>query len=256
MSSMYKSMLGRSGNADQDLATPDRMQGTHSKSMLVIDLDRLHVGDNVRRDIDPEAVRQIAESLRLMGQKQPISVRWDGSRWEIVAGQTRYLAAKSIGMASLQCVVDDQPMDESTRAAVQLVENTARRDMSDLDTARAIRGLMDHRQCTAAEAASICGRSESWVSRKLALLKLPEAEQAKLATGKMAKLEARAAVVKTPKRKGKRRQPLRVKLTQGSITVEITWRKQADQTTAAAALLQLAAVAEQWDADQRAKEAA
>ena len=116
------------------------------------------------------------------------------------------------GLTALACRPEESIVDANTGATLQLLKNAAPRNMSDLDMARAIQQLMDRCQFTASEAANICGRSKSWVSRKLALLQLSEAEQAKLAAGEMPRLAARAAVVKRRKaRKGQRRKTLTVK---------------------------------------------
>lgn len=116
------------------------------------------------------------------------------------------------GLTTLVCRPNESVIDANTGATLQLLKNAAPRDMSDLDIARSIQRLMYDRQCTGAEVANALGRSTSWVSRKLSLLKLTEADQAKLATGEMPKMAAMAAVVKRRKaRKERRRKPLTVK---------------------------------------------
>lgn len=256
MGSAYKQILALGGQGDMadSLRPRARDQGVRQAQLLIIDLDRLRSGKNVRTDIPDDDVRQLADSLKAVGQQQAISVRWDGEAWAIISGHTRYHAAKLAGLTSLKATVHETHLTAEQEHVMQLVENTARRDMSDLDTAAAVQQLMQARQCTAAEAATIIGRSESWVSRKLALLRLPEAQRAHLASGKMTKAEARAQVVKRPS--GRRRGPDPVQLRLGGVTVQITWRRAGDRTTVAAALDQVRDLAEQLDREQQTKGAA
>jgi ParB/RepB/Spo0J family partition protein len=256
MGSAYKQMLaiGGQGEIADSLRPRARDQGVRQAQLLVIDLDRLRSGKNVRTDMPEDDVRQLAESLKAVGQQQAISVRWDGEAWAIISGHTRYHAAKLAGLTSLKATVHETHLTPEQEQVMQLVENCARRDMSDLDTATSVQELMQARQCTMAEAGKIIGRSESWVSRKLQLLRLPDAEKAKLANGKLSKTEARAQVVKRPS--GRRRGPDPVQLRLGGVTVQITWRRAGDRTTVAAALDQVRGLAEQLDREQQAKDAA
>lgn len=256
MGSAYKQILAMGGQGEMadSLRPRARDQGVRQAQLLVIDLDRLRSGKNVRKDMPEEDVRQMAESLKAVGQQQAISVRWDGEAWAIISGHTRYHAAKLAGLTSLKATVHETHLTPEQEQVMQLVENCARRDMSDLDTATSVQELMQARQCTMAEAGRIIGRSESWVSRKLQLLRLPEAQKAKLASGKLSKTEARAQVVKRPS--GRRRGPDPVQLRLGGVTVQITWRRASDRTTVAAALDQVRGLAEQLDREQQGKDAA
>lgn len=253
MGMAYKGLLGKAGADDEIFADRSKADGTSKKSLLVIDLERIIPDpDNPRRNVDPQAVAEMATSMRELGQQQPIKVRWTGSKWMIILGHTRYQAAKAAGMTSLEAVVCEQPISDSEKLSMQLIENCSRRDMNPIDQARSFRELMDRDGLTGKQLAARLGISESKVSRELALLKLPEAEQQKMASGQTGRAAARAAVVKRPKaRKGRRRKPLTVKLVQGGVTVEITWRKQSDETSAVQALMRMHDVAAEWDEAQQ-----
>lgn len=124
-----------------------------------------------RRHFDPEALEELAASIREVGILQPLSVRRRDNRWELVAGERRLRAAKLAGLDQVPCLA--VAADDRGSSLLALVENLQRRDLDFWEEAMALRRLMDEWQLSQEECAKRIGKSQSAVANKLRLLKLP-----------------------------------------------------------------------------------
>jgi ParB/RepB/Spo0J family partition protein len=246
--SSYRSKLG---TLVPPTITPSaKHQGVRQDVLHHIDLDRLlPSADNPRSSYPEDVIQQLADSLLELGQQEPITCYWSTveQRYVILSGHCRYHAAKRAGLPSLAAVVVSEDIDAMRLLAKRMAENTARSDLHPLDAAKAIRQLMDGRQLTQQQVAKMLGRSQAWVSGQLALLALPEDQQSKLSTGAIPMQQARAAVVKRPR---KRRGPKQIRLQLGGLVAVLTFKRVQDECTAGEALERLRAVADQLDARQ------
>jgi len=126
-----------------------------------------------RRKVDAEALSGLAESVRAQGIIQPVVVRpIEGGRYELIAGERRWRAAKAAGLATVPALVRDTDDRESLLLA--LVENVAREDLSAVEEARAYALLQDEFQLSLGDVAERVGRSKPSVSNRLRLLELPD----------------------------------------------------------------------------------
>jgi ParB family chromosome partitioning protein len=107
-------------------------------------------------------------SIAEHGVLQPLLVRLDGARVELVAGERRLRAARLAGLTRVPCTVTD-----GDPAILALVENLHRRDLSPLEEAQALASLQRERGLSLAELAAIAGKAKSTVSEILSLAKLP-----------------------------------------------------------------------------------
>jgi len=125
-----------------------------------------------RRKFDAEALQSLADSIRSQGVVQPIVARpaAGGGRFEIVAGERRWRAAKMAGLTTIPTVVRQIP--DRTAMAVALVENIQRADLNPLEEAEALRRLIDECGLTHELTAEAVGRSRAAVSNLLRLLDL------------------------------------------------------------------------------------
>ncbi|OPZ60370.1 MAG: putative chromosome-partitioning protein ParB [Synergistetes bacterium ADurb.Bin520] len=128
-----------------------------------------------RQEFDAEALRQLGESLREHGVLQPLLVRRkapdDGpERYEIVAGERRWRAARAVGLPLVPVRVLE--LDDTQAAEIALVENIQREDLSPLEVAEALEELVDKHGLTQEEAATRIGWSRAAVANKLRLLQL------------------------------------------------------------------------------------
>ena len=146
-----------------------------------------------RRRFEPEAASGLASSIRLQGVLQPIVVRrrTEGG-FELIAGERRWRAARSAGVATLPAVVRD--VGDRDSLLLGLVENVAREQLSPVEEARAYASLVDEFELSLGDVADRVGRSKSAVSNRLRLLELPEEVLWMLARGDMSEGHARAVL--------------------------------------------------------------
>jgi ParB family transcriptional regulator, chromosome partitioning protein len=126
-----------------------------------------------RRRFDAEGITELAESVRAQGLVQPVVVRPAGAgAWELIAGERRWRAARTAGLATIPALVRESDDRESLLLA--LVENVAREDLSPIEEARAYAVLIDEFGLSLGEVAERVGRSKPTVSNRIRLLELPE----------------------------------------------------------------------------------
>jgi len=125
-----------------------------------------------RTHMDETSLEELAESIRQQGVMQPVLVRplADG-RFEIIAGERRWQAARRAGLADVPAVVREVP-DEAA-LVMALIENIQRENLNPLEEAAGIQRLIDEFRMTHEAAAQAVGRSRSAVSNLLRLLALP-----------------------------------------------------------------------------------
>lgn len=128
--------------------------------------------DQPRRNFDAEALSQLADSIAANGILQPILVRETGDRYEIIAGERRFRAARLAGLSEIPALVLEA--DDEAAAKYALIENLQREDLNPYEEAAAIRKLMDEYGLSQEQVAGSIGRSRSAVANALRLLDLPE----------------------------------------------------------------------------------
>lgn len=128
--------------------------------------------DQPRKNFEPEALAQLADSIAANGVLQPILVRQTGDRYEIIAGERRFRGAKLAGLAEIPALVLDA--DDLTAARYALIENLQREDLNPYEEAVAYDRLMREFGLSQEEIAGQLGKSRSAVANALRLLDLPE----------------------------------------------------------------------------------
>ncbi|WP_031473876.1 ParB/RepB/Spo0J family partition protein [Agathobaculum desmolans] len=124
-----------------------------------------------RKYFDPEAIAQLAESIRQYGVLNPLTVRrLPTGGYELVAGERRLRAARVAGLNDVPCLVIAADNEDSS--AIALVENLQRRDLDFFEEAQGFRRLIDQYGLTQEEAARKVGKTQSAVANKLRLLRL------------------------------------------------------------------------------------
>ena len=156
-----------------------------------------------RTRMDEGALYELAESIKAQGIMQPILVRKldddalgiarygeSAGRYEIIAGERRFRAAKLAGLDSVPVLVKDVP--DHAAAAMALIENIQREDLNPLEEAQGLSRLIKEFGLTHEEAAQAVGRSRSAASNLLRLLNLAEPVQSMLMAGDLDMGHARA----------------------------------------------------------------
>ena len=143
-----------------------------------------------RLNFDEDGLRELAASIKQHGIIQPLVLRRLGEKYEIIAGERRYKAAKMAGLISVPAIISN--MDDNQSAEVAIVENIQRRDLTAIEEAKSYKSLLDKGYLTQEELAKKMGISQSSISNKLRLLTLDEAVQNALMEGKISERHARS----------------------------------------------------------------
>ena len=122
-----------------------------------------------RKIFCPEAMTELAESIRRHGILQPLSVRRVGLNYELIAGERRLRAAQLAGLTEIPCIVMN--MDEQESAVAAMIENLQRQDLDFIEEAQGISLLMAHGNLSQEQAAKLLGKSQSAVANKLRILR-------------------------------------------------------------------------------------
>ena len=154
-------------------------------ALLELPLAQLSAGAHQpRRHFDEAALEELTESIRAQGVVQPIVVRPLGNdRYEIVAGERRWRAARRAGLSSIPAVV--KSMDDRSAMAVALVENIQRADLNALEEAEALKRLIVECGLTHEACATAVGKSRAAVSNLLRLMDMQADVQALLRAGQL-----------------------------------------------------------------------
>jgi len=124
-----------------------------------------------RSGFDPDALQQLADSIRVQGVVQPIVVRRIADeRYELIAGERRWRAAQQAGLTTIPALV--RAVSDEAAVAVGLIENIQREDLNPLEEASALRRLTEDFGLTHQAVADAVGRSRASVSNLLRLLEL------------------------------------------------------------------------------------
>ena len=165
---------------------------TDSKELQNLPVDLIQRGKyQPRRDMDPTALEELAQSIKAQGLMQPIVVRpIEDGRYEIVAGERRWRATQQAGLDRISALVREIP-DEAA-IAMALIENIQREDLNPIDEAFALQRLQQEFQLTQQQVAEAVGKSRVTVTNLLRLTALPEEIKTLLSHGDLEMGHARA----------------------------------------------------------------
>ena len=142
-----------------------------------------------RKNFDPEELETLAESIRQHGVIQPLIVTKEGERYQIVAGERRWRAARLAGLREVPVLVREYA--EQAAAEVSLIENIERKDLNPIEEALAFKKLIEDYHLTQEELSDRMSRSRTSITNSLRLLKLPEEVQTLLSEGKISQGHAK-----------------------------------------------------------------
>lgn len=143
-----------------------------------------------RKDFDPAALRELADSISAHGILQPLSVRRTDSGYELISGERRLRAARLAGLTEVPCLLIAADTQESSLLA--LIENVQRQDLDFWEEALALQTLLDATGLSQEALAKRLGKSQSALANKLRLLKLPHSVLALLRDNGFTERHARA----------------------------------------------------------------
>lgn len=136
-----------------------------------------------RVHFDESKLEELAQSIRANGVVQPLLLRPKGSRFELIAGERRWRAAKLAGLTKVPAVVRNVSDDKVLELA--LIENIQREDLNPIEEAQAYKKLIESLGLTQEVVAERVGRDRSYVTNYLRLLRLPEDIQELVQVGRL-----------------------------------------------------------------------
>jgi ParB family chromosome partitioning protein len=143
-----------------------------------------------RTKMNPESLRELAESIKVQGVMQPVLVRPVGDGYEIIAGERRVRAAAIAGLHEVPVIIRQVP--DNAALAMALIENIQREDLNPLEEAHGVQRLIREFDFTHEQAAQAIGRSRSATSNLLRLTNLAAPVQQMVLDGKLDMGHARA----------------------------------------------------------------
>jgi len=150
--------------------------GGHRVLLAAIPIEQIHPNANQpRRFIDPQALEELTESVRMRGILQPIIVKRDENGFMIMAGERRYRAAINAGLRSMPAIIRDDDPNE-----IALIENLQREDLTALEEAEGLGAMVARYGYTHQVLAQLLHKSRPYVSNMLVLTRLPAEVKAEI----------------------------------------------------------------------------
>lgn len=130
--------------------------------------DIIHPWYQPREDVDEEYLNELAESIKNDGLWTPIMVREVNGKFELIAGNNRIAAVEKLGWDSIEAKIID--VDEEIASVLAIKTNLLQKNLSEIEEAKAIKGIIDKFEITQTEIAEKLGKSTAWVSNRLSLV--------------------------------------------------------------------------------------
>ncbi len=134
-----------------------------------------------RMSFDPEALQELADSVRTFGLIQPLTVRKKGSKYQIISGERRFRACTMAGMDMIPAYIRDA--NDQGMLEMAIVENIQRENLDPIEVAMSYQRLMEECRLTQEQMADRVGKKRASVANQLRLLKLPAKVQHDLKVG-------------------------------------------------------------------------
>lgn len=168
-------------------------ENVQTRNVNTININDLHAGKyQPRTEFDKEALDALVESIKEKGVLQPLLVRKQGDKYEIIAGERRWRAAKIAGLKEVPVIVKEFSDQEALEVA--LVENLLRENLSAIEEAEGLQRLITEFSHTQEALSQIVGKSRSHIANTLRLLNLPQEIQNMVKENKLSAGHARALV--------------------------------------------------------------
>jgi ParB family chromosome partitioning protein len=173
---------------------PDLPEAPPRTAPMEVDIDRIAPNQfQPRGSMDDARLKELAQSIAANGVIQPIVVRKVGDRFQIIAGERRWRAARLAGLPRVPVAVRTvTPGQEKSLLEIALIENIQREDLNPIEEALAYRRLTDEFQMRQEDISAAVGKDRATVANVLRLLKLPDEVRAEVAAGRLSMGHARA----------------------------------------------------------------
>ena len=166
-------------------------ESTPKEEIVEIDISELRPNPyQPRKEFDPEKLTELAVSIKEHGIIQPIIVKKSVKGYEIIAGERRYRASKLAGLDKVPAIV--RPFTDEQMAEISLLENIQRENLNPIEEALAYKQLLEKSHMTQENLSTKVGKSRSYITNVIGLLRLPSEVQELVSKGKISMGHARA----------------------------------------------------------------
>ncbi|EEB35199.1 ParB-like protein [Anaerococcus hydrogenalis DSM 7454] len=161
-----------------------------NKTIVRIPMEKIYTRkDQPRKNFDDKALLGLSQSIEKYGLLNPIVLRKNGIKYEIIAGERRFRASKLLGHKEIDAIIKN--VDNKNIDILSIVENVQREDLTGLEEANAYNELCQNYNMTQDEVAKTVGKSRSYIANSLRLLKLDENSKRELQEGNISSSQAR-----------------------------------------------------------------
>ena len=143
-----------------------------------------------REVFNEDALKELAQSIKMHGVFQPIIVRKLGDKYEIIAGERRYKASVLAGLTKIPAIIRN--LDDKEASKIGLLENLQRKDLTPIEEARTYQKILEIDSMTQEEFGHTMGKSQGTIANKMRLLSLPDEVQDALLHDKISERHARS----------------------------------------------------------------
>lgn len=174
------------------LFTGGNKDGKNEEEVVQLNIEQVVPNEYQPRTLfDDAKIQELAQTLQTHGMIQPIVVRKkDEELYEVIAGERRLRAAKSLGWEKISAII--RQLNDTETASIALIENIQREELSVIEEAKAYKQLLKMHELTQEALAQRLGKSQSTVANRIRLLTLPETVQQALVDKKITERHARA----------------------------------------------------------------
>jgi ParB family transcriptional regulator, chromosome partitioning protein len=166
-------------------------EATKHEEVLYLKLEQIKPNPfQPREDFDSQNLEELTQSIKEKGVIQPILVRRRGENYELIAGERRLRAAKSLNLKEIPVIVRE--VEDRDSLEIALIENIQRQSLNPIEEARAYQYLMDKFQVTQEKISEVLGKARTSVTNTLRLLKLPQEIQVEIKKGRLSFAHGRA----------------------------------------------------------------
>lgn len=145
-----------------------------------------------RSHFDEEKLAELSKSIRANGVIQPLIVRESSTGYELVAGERRWRASRLAGLKTVPCIVRN--FDDRQNAIVAIIENMQREDLNPIEEALGLKSMTEKYGFTQEQISESLGRSRTYITNSIRLLKLPKEIQEYVSSGQMSAAHGRTII--------------------------------------------------------------
>ncbi len=161
------------------------------ESLVYIEIDRIEGNPfQPRKEFDQGKIDELSQSIKTYGLLQPILVTENDNKYQIVAGERRFMACQKLGWVKIPAIIKE--INTSGMAAIALIENLQRENLHYMEEAQGYNRLIEEFGLTQEVLAQRLGKNQSTIANKLRLLKLPEGVKEEIKGGNLTERHARA----------------------------------------------------------------